>query len=81
MQRITDEVLKVAHACRDELKQLEQRTSHYSDNKTLNEEEYAAYQALLKECHDSMRKKIHLLTTMLETDSVEILEMVRDRQH
>ncbi len=80
MKSITDDILKITYELRDELKVLEERINHYDNNKALNEEEYKVYKMLLEKCHDSLRKKIHLLATILETDSTEILDIVEQKK-
>jgi hypothetical protein len=80
MERITDKMLAITYECRSDLKELEQRIQSYQENKALTAEEYDNYKNLMKECHESIRKKIYLLVTMLETESTEILDIVESRK-
>lgn len=79
MNRIVNEIKPLVASLRDDLRQLEKRISHYQDNHELNPEEYSFYKSTLDECYASMRNKMHIITTMLETDSAEILEMVKQK--
>lgn len=81
MERITDKIQELVQTFRGDLKQLEQHIAHFEGKSALTEEEHLLFKSMIQECHDSMRSKVHLLTTMLETDSAEILELVQQREH
>lgn len=79
MERLIKEIQPLVASLRNDLKQLDKRINHYNDNLELNPEEFAFYKGTIDECHAEMRNKMHILTTMLETDSTEILEMIMQR--
>lgn len=79
MERITNEMLKIIQQCREELKELENYIKLHQDDKLLNQQQYIEYKGLIQKCHNVIKERINLLTTILETDSIEILEMVKQK--
>ncbi|WP_421781201.1 hypothetical protein [Kiloniella litopenaei] len=76
MTLITDKMLELTLECRNDLKQFEDQVANFSKYKNLTLEEYEQNNLLCLDFHDRIKRKIHLLTTMLETNSTDILDMV-----
>jgi hypothetical protein len=76
MTLITDKMLEITLDCRNDLKLFEDQIASFSKYDSLTKEEYRQNNLSCLDFHDRMKRRIHLLTTMLETDSTDILNMV-----
>lgn len=80
MERVVNNLQKFITACRTDLDKLE-KALH--DPKAIDQDpskiQYDFFAPTIKECHLSMRNKLHMLTTVIETNSTEILDLIKHR--
>ncbi|WP_085902063.1 hypothetical protein [Kiloniella majae] len=76
MTLTTDKMLELTLDCRNDLKLFEDQVANFSKYSSLTKEEYEQNNFVCLDFHDRMKRKIHLLATMLETNSTDILDMV-----
>ncbi len=77
MSEIADDLISVTKKLKADILELERRIELYPHDNGLNPIDHQIYKSKLKASHDSLRMRTNLLATMLETDSSDILSMVK----
>ncbi len=76
MTRTADKMLEITEACRSDLRLFEDQIATFSKYHSLTKEEYQQNNQSCYDFQNRIKRRIHLLTTILETNSTDILNSI-----
>jgi hypothetical protein len=79
MSPVIDKTRELVKDIRNDIRQFGKHIASCEALHSLDGEAFTHHKSLLKEHHGSLRQKVHLLETILETDSTEILGIVEQK--